>query len=281
MKNILKDMARWNMQLKVGAAILFIFLVIGFVFPFFGVENPEARNTYMVNLKPNAENILGTTALGQDTFWLLTASIRNSFIIGLIVAFFATVIGVFMGLLAGFRGGIVDRIITLVMDTFIVIPALPILILLGSMLKGRTSVLSISLVLVLFNWCWPARQVRAMSLSLRERDFIDTAKFSGESQIKIIGRELMPFIISWSVANFINTILVAIQTESGLAVIGMSNNAQATLGTMIYWANNYQAMMLGQWFWIGAPVITIMLIFISLFMTLSGAQSYAAMKRGK
>ena len=274
-------MARWNMQLKVGAIVLFIFLVIGFVLPIFGVENPEARNTYMMNLKPNSENILGTTALGQDIFWLLAASVRNSFIIGLIVAFFATVIGVFMGLLAGFRGGMIDRIITLVMDTFIVIPALPILILLGSMLKGRTSVLSISLILVLFNWCWPARQVRSMALSLRERDFIDTAKFSGEGQIKIIIHELMPFIISWSVANFINTILVAIQTESGLAVIGMSNNAQATLGTMIYWANNYQAMMLGQWAWIGAPVITIMLIFISLFMTLSGAQSYAAMKRGK
>lgn len=278
MKNTIKH---WPMQLKVGAILLGLCLVVGFILPIFGEASPETWNTYMKNLSPDGEHLLGTTSLGQDTFWLLAKSIQNSFVIGLIVAFFATVIGVLMGLLAGFQGGLVDRAITLLMDTFIVIPSLPILILLGSLLKGRASVLSISLVLVLFNWPWPARQVRSMALSLRERDFIDTAKFSGEGKLKIIIREFLPFIFSWSMANFINTILAAIRTESSLAVIGMSNNSQATLGTMIYWANQHQAMMLGNWLWIGAPVVAITLIFVSLFMTLSGAQAYSALKRGK
>jgi peptide/nickel transport system permease protein len=274
-------MKNWTFQLKAGVFFLVLSLFIGFLLPFFGEKNPQAWNTYLKNLKPSWDHLLGTTSLGQDTFWLLAHSIRNSFIIGVIVAFFATIIGVMLGSIAGFRGGMVDRVITMMMDTFIVIPSLPILILLGSLLKGRTSVLSISLILVVFNWPWPARQVRSMTLSLRERDFIDTARFSGESQSKIIVKELLPFIMSWSLANFINTILVAIRTESSLAVIGMSNNSQATLGTMIYWANQHQALMLGNWFWIGAPLVAIIVIFVSLFMILSGAQEYSALRRGK
>jgi peptide/nickel transport system permease protein len=277
----LRNIKNWSFQLKAGVFFLALSLIIGFILPFFGEKNPQAWNTYFKNMRPSMQHLLGTTSLGQDIFWLLAHSIRNSFIIGIIVAFYATLIGVLLGSLAGFRGGLVDRIITMFMDTFIVIPSLPILILLGSLLKGRTSVLSISLILVLFNWPWPARQVRSMTLSLRERDFIDTARFSGEKQGKIIVKEFLPYVISWSMANFINTILVAIRTESSLAVIGMSNNSQATLGTMIYWANQHQALMLGNWYWIGAPLAAITVIFVSLFMTLSGAQNYSALRRGK
>lgn len=278
---LLKSMKNWDFQLRLGVILLSICLIIGFILPFFGDSNPEAWGTYTKNLKPQAGHLLGTTSLGQDIFWLLAKSIQNSFIIGIIVATLATVIGVLVGLLAGFRGGMVDRVLTTLMDTFIVIPSLPILILMGSLMKGRASVLSISLMLVLFNWPWPARQVRSMSLSLRERDFMDTARFSGEGQLKIIVKEFLPYVFSWSMANFINTILTAIRAESSLAVIGMSNNAQATLGTMIYWANQHQAILLEHWCWIGAPLVAIVVIFVALFMTLSGAQNYNALKRGK
>lgn len=274
-------MKHWNLQLKIGVSVLALALIVGFVLPLFHQGNPAEWGTYLKNQDPSAEHWFGTTSLGQDIFWLLAESIKNSFIIGLVVAAFATVIGVIVGLIAGFKGGWIDRMVTLLMDTFIVIPSLPILILLGSLLKGRASVWSISVVLIIFNWPWPARQARAMALSLRERDFIDTAFFSGESLFRIITREILPFVTGWSLANFVNTILAAIRTESSLAVIGMSNNAAATLGTMIYWANQYQAMLAENWWWIGAPVVAIVLIFVSLFLTLSGAQQYFALKRGK
>lgn len=271
----------WNLQLKLGVLILAVFLIAGFVFPFFMDGDPLEWGAFMKNRGPSAKHYLGTTSLGQDTFWQLVMSIKNSFIIGIIVAFFATLIGVLVGLVAGFKGGITDRAVTILTDTFIVIPSLPILILLGSLLKGRTSVLVISAILVLFNWPWPARQARAMALSLRERDFIDTARFSGQSLFNIITREIFPFVSGWALANFVNTILVAIRTESSLAVIGLSNNSEATLGTMIYWANQYQAMLAGNWWWIGSPIAAITLIFVSLFLTLSGYQKYNAYKRGK
>lgn len=262
----------WNFRLKLGTVLLCIFLIIGFIMPVFCKVSPVEWQSYSRNMNPTAEHWLGTTGLGQDVFWLLAYSVRNSFLVGMGVAFFATAIGVFMGLLAGFMGGWADRIITLLTDSFIVIPSLPILILISSMLKGTAPLFYVAVVLVIFNWPWPARQVRSMALTLKERDFISTAMFSGESTGKIIWKEIFPFVMNWSLANFINTILVAIAAESSLAVIGMSSNTTATLGTMIYWANEHQAMLAGRWIWIGAPVVSTALIFIGLFLAMTGAQ---------
>ena len=78
---------------------------------------------------------------------------------------------------------------------------------------------------------------------MREREFVNVAWFSGESPFRILTRHIFPYIAGWSMANFINTILVVIATESALAVIGLSNAQQATLGTMIYWAIQYQALL--------------------------------------
>lgn len=270
----------WNFRLCLGIILLGVFLFIGFIMPLFCKVNPVEWQTYPRNKEPSLEHWLGTSGLGQDTFWLLAYSIRNSFMIGVMVAFFATLIGVFMGLLAGFKGGWLDRIITLLTDSFIVIPSLPILILISGMIKGAAPLIYIAVVLIIFNWPWPARQVRSMALSLRERDFINTALFSGESTGKIIVKEIFPFVMNWSMANFINTILVAIASESSLAVIGMSSNTTATLGTMIYWANEHQAMLSGSWFWLGAPVVSTALIFIALFLSMTGAQQMSAKRRG-
>lgn len=274
-------MKHWNFRLKFGLALLLLFFIIGFVLPLFHSENVTQWNTYPNNLQPSAEHFLGTNSLGQDIFWLLCSSIQNSFLIGVFVAFFATLIGVLLGLLAGFKGGAVDRIVMLLADTFIVVPSLPILILLGSLTKGSASLVFIGVVLVFFNWPWPARQIRSMGLTLRERDYISTARFSGEGTMKILVKEIFPFVKDWSIGNFINTILAAIAAESGLAVIGMSSNSNATLGTMIYWANNHNAMLGGKWLWIGAPVVAICLIFIGLFLFMTGQQQYSALRRGK
>ena len=277
MKSFLKNS---SLQLKVGLLLLCVVLAMA-ILPLFSQIDPSNWDTYIKNLKPSAEHLLGTNSLGQDIFWLLAKAVQNSLIIGVITSVLATIIGIFLGMLAGFRGGFIDRVLCIIMDTFIVIPSLPILILIASLLKGRATVLDISMVLVLFSWPWVARRVRSMVLSIRERDFIDTARFSGERQIKIMAKEVLPFIVSYSISGFINTILVAIRTESTLAVIGLSNNSWATLGTMIYWAKEYQSLLLGRWIWIGTPVIATVIIFVGLFMTLSGAQKYNALKRGK
>lgn len=196
------------------------------------------------------------------------------------VALFATVIGVLVGLTAGFVGGALDRILMFICDSIIVVPSLPILILMGSILKGRASIMAIAGILIIFNWPWPARQARSMALTIREREFINTARFSGESTLKIICVEIVPHVLSWSMANFINTILVAIGSEASLAVLGLSSTTTATLGNMIYWARQYQAILLKQWFWIGSPVIATIVLFIGLFLTYTGYNDYTSTKRG-
>lgn len=273
-------MKTWNGRLIAGLTILAIFVIMGFILPLLAPTDPRTWNTVPRNLPPSGDHFLGTTNLGQDTFWLLTWAIRNSLIVGLVVAFFATVIGVMAGLTAGFTGGWADRILTLFMDVFVVIPSLPILILMASLLRGRTSLLLISGILVIFNWPWPGRQTRSMALSMREREFINLAAFSGEGRFKIITREIFPYITAWTMANFINTVLVAIAAESGLAVIGLSSLEEATLGTMIYWALQHQALLGERWWWIGAPVVAIIVLFIGLFLTSTGISERSAVRRG-
>lgn len=269
-----------NNRIRIGFFIMAVFIILGGILPFFSPYDPRSWNLVPRNLQPSAEHLLGTTNLGQDTFWLLTAAIQNSLIIGLIVSFFATMIGVLAGLTAGFVGGIPDRIITLIMDVFIVVPSLPILILTASLLQGRASLLIIGAILILFNWPWPARQVRSIALSMREREFINTARFSGSSTWKIVTREILPYLYAWSLANFVNTVLVAIATESGLAVIGLSSLEQATVGTMIYWALQHQALLGARWWWIGSPVVAIILLFVGIFLLATGVSEFSASRRG-
>ena len=268
-------------RLVIGLIIVGTFFILGFIVPWFAPEDPTAWNTYFRNLPPSLEHIMGTNNLGQDIFWLLTWSIRNSLWIGLVVATFATLIGVVVGLSAGFLGGIFDRIATMIMDIIIAVPALPILILMSALLGGNTSLLIIAGVLIIFNWPWPGRQARAMALSLREREFINVAHASGEGTMKIVILEIMPFIIGWALANFINTILVAISAESGLAIIGLSSLTDATLGTMIYWAMQHQALLLEQWLWILSPIFSIVFLFIGLFLVSTGWSDYFATRRGR
>ncbi len=274
-------MRRLNFRLRLGLVLLTLFVIMGAVLPFLSPYDARSWNVVPRNLKPSVEHLLGTTNLGQDTFWLLSQAIQNSLIVGLIVATAATTIGVLAGLTAGFRGGAFDRVLTLLMDVFIVIPSLPILILMASLLQGRASLVLISTILVVFNWPWPARQTRSMALSMREREFINTARFSGSGSLHIIAREIFPYIIPWTLANFINTVLVAIATESGLAVIGLSSLEEATLGSMIYWALQHQALLGARWWWIGSPVVAIMLLFIGLFLTSTGWSDMNAEQRGQ
>ena len=273
-------MGKLNFRIKVGIFVLAIFIILGGILPFFSPYDTRSWNEVPRNLQPSAEHLLGTNNLGQDTFWVLTVAIRNSLIVGLIVATLATTIGVLAGLTAGFVGGVADRILTLLMDVFIVVPSLPILILMASLLQGRASLILISFILVLFNWPWPARQVRSIALSMREREFINTARFSGSNTFTILTREILPYVFSWSLANFVNTVLVAIATESGLAVIGLSSLEQSTLGSMIYWALQHQALLGQRWWWIGSPVVAVILLFVGLFLLATGVSELSAERRG-
>lgn len=271
-----------SMRFKVGFISVAILLILAFVVTlFYSGEDITLYNTYRKNLPLSWEHPLGTTSLGQDTFWMLLFSLRNSIMIGLIVATFGTVVGVLYGLISGFVGGFVDRVMMMVADTFIVIPSLPVLILMTALMSGTLSILPVSLILSLFAWAHPSRHVRSMCLTMKERDFISTARFSGESMVQIVVTEILPYMMTWSLSNFMNAILVAIGQESSLAVLGLSSSTLPTLGNMIQWARNRNAILAGRWLWIGSPIVTTIVLFVALFMLITGYNDYIAKKRGR
>ncbi len=256
--------------------------VLGFVVYFIPHADPFPNNVMQKNLPPSSEHFFGTTSQGQDIFWLLIEAIHNSLSIGFIVAFLGTVVGVFVGLVAGFVGGGVDRALMVITDTFVVIPSLPVLILMTALMKGSNStVVLMALVLAMFAWAWPSRQIRSMALTIKERDFIHTAWFSGEGTIQVVVTEILPYALTWSLSNFMNATLSAIASESSLAVLGLSPASLVSLGNMIQWARQYNAIMAGRWNWILPPIIGTILLFVGLFMLITGYNDYMSMKRGR
>ena len=270
-----------NVRLKVGIIITLFFLFLGFVVYYIPHANPFSYNTYPKKLSSSLAHPFGTTTMGQDVFWLLIEAIHNSLAIGLIVALIGTVVGVFVGLLAGFSGGGLDRALMVVTDTFVVIPSLPILILMTSLMRGSATVILMSLVLAFFAWAWPSRQIRSLALSLKERDFIHTAWFSGEGTVQVIMTEILPYALTWSLSNFMNATLAAIASESSLAVLGLSPANLISLGNMIQWARERNAIFTQQWTWIGPPIAATVMLFIGLFLLITGYNDYLSMKRGR
>jgi peptide/nickel transport system permease protein len=267
-----------NARLAVGLAIVAVFALGAFILPLFAPIDPSLQSSYMKNMPLSWTHLLGTNSLGQDIFWLLVFSIRNSLILGGIVAVGVTIISTVVGLSAGFIGGNFERAVMLVVDTFITIPLLPLLIMLGALIRANQAFLVLSIII--FGWAWAARTVRSMVLSLREREFISTARFSGANTIDILTREIFPYVTAYMLVNFINTMLFAINTEATLAVIGVSRVEIPTLGSIVFWALNYNALFTGNYVWIVAPIIATVLLFLGLFLSSTGFNAAFANRRG-
>jgi len=269
-----------NGRLYVGLSIIAIFILGSFLLPLFNSVDPAEQGTYLKNLPLSRLHPLGTNALGQDIFWFLVTAIRNSLLLGVGVSLGVTVISTFMGLSAGYIGGWYERIVVIFIDTFITIPVLPILIVVGALVRGNTSFAVVGVILITFGWAWNARTIRSMALSLREREFVSMARFSGAGTLAIIYREIFPYVYAYMVVGFINTILFAINTEAALAVIGLSKVQVPTLGSIIFWALNYNALMIGQTAWIIAPIAASVVLFLGLFLTSTGYNQLFAERRG-
>jgi peptide/nickel transport system permease protein len=269
-----------NGRLAVGITLVAIFVIGSFILPFFAPADPSLQSTYAKNMPLSGEHLLGTNALGQDIFWFLVFAIRNSLLLGVLVGLGVTVISTVVGLSAGYIGGNYERAVMLVVDTFITIPLLPILMILGAVIRGNTSFLTVGFIIIIFGWAWGARTIRSMALTIREREFINMAKFSGANTAQILLREVFPYVTAYMLVGFINTILFAVNTEATLAVIGLSKVEVPTLGSIIFWALNYNALFTGNYVWLIAPIVATILLFLGLFLLSTGFNQAFANKRG-
>ncbi len=271
---------KMNIRLKIGLVILAIFTLGSLILPFLMEIDPSRQGSYPKNLPPSLEHPLGTNSLGQSIFWFLVIAIRNSLLLGVSVSCVTTLTAGITGLLAGYVGGWLDRVLTALMDTFIAIPAFPILIVLSTLVRGNTSFLIVGVILVFFGWPWSARTVRAMALSIREREFISMARFSGASTLEIVFKEVFPYVYPLLVVAYIDAILWVTTTEAALAVIGLSKVEIPTLGSIIFWALSFNALFIGQYMWVVAPVVATIILFLGIFLTSTGYNQMYATRRG-
>ena len=260
-----KDLLRVDRRFLIAFIIIVVMLTM-VVLSFFSPHDPRAWGEVPYDLPPSLEHPLGTNSMGQDVFWIMTHAIRGSLVVGILSVAMSRIIAVFVGLTAGFKGGIVDRALMSLNDGFVVMPVLAILIFLGFVLRDRMNTFLLSFLLAVFGWAWDARVIRSLTLSLREREFTDVSLFSGMGTMRIIFGEYIPFTIPLIMANSMTNMLFVLQMEITLAVFGLSNIELPTIGISIYWANQYEALFLGHWWWIFSPVVITILLFVALYL---------------
>lgn len=246
---------RRDKKAAVGSIILFVLLVIS-VFPqWFARDNPAAE-TYPPGAGLSWSHLLGTTSFGQDVWSQLIYGTRQSFSIALIVGFFCTVLSVTIGITAAYSGGLVDDSLSLLTDVILVIPTFPLIIVLTAYVKNASFWLIVA-VLVFTGWSYGARQLRVQALSLRNRDYLLAAKARGEASWYVITVELIPPMTSLIVANFLSAALYAVLAASALQFVGLGNINTESWGTMLYWAQNNEALATGLPLWALAPGVAI------------------------
>mgnify|MGYP001386814314 FL=1 len=259
LRDLFKDF-RFTFSFIVLLIILFMALL-----SLFSPYDPTLWYVVPRDLPPSPAYLLGTDSNGQDIFWQATFAVRNSLVVSLISGLLSRAIAILIGMVAGYKGGTLDRVLMFLGDSLLVIPLVLIFVMLAMMVRQNMTLVTLGLMLAGFGWAWDARLIRSMVLSLREREFTKTAVLSGTGTIKLVLKEYMPFTMPLIFSTLINNMSWAIGIEMFLAILGLVNLNIPTLGTMLNWALHYQSILLGRWWWILTPVLLSLFVFIALY----------------
>lgn len=261
MKNQIK-VAFSSVKFVVGFVLFVLLFLMIFIYPFANGGDP-LQSVSPSFTGPGRELPLGSDNFGRDEFLEVFAGARTSLLIGLIAGAIATVVGLVIGLFSGYVGGVVDDILSFVTNMFIVIPQFVILVLVSSSISSR-SFLVTALVIAFTGWPWTARAVRAQTMSLRNRDHVNLAKMSGYGVPKIIAFEILPYVASYVMMAFILHVASGILNEAQISMLGLGPQHVATLGWMLNWAMQFEALTSGAWWAFIPPVLMIALSTFSL-----------------
>lgn len=247
-----------NRKASVGIGIVVLFVLLGLIGPLLDHTNPAAL-TNDVLLPPSSSHWLGTTQTGQDILSQLLIGTRVSILWGFATGLFVTALSVLVGLVAGYLGGVVDDVLTLLINIFLVLPGFPLAVVMAAYVPVKGP-LTVALVIAITSWAYQARVLRAQTLSMRHRDFVEAARSSGEPRWRIIFFEIFPNEIAIVAAGFVGTAIYVILAAAGLEFLGLGDVTVIDWGTMFYWAQNNDALLLGAWWWYVAPGACIALL---------------------
>jgi ABC-type dipeptide/oligopeptide/nickel transport system permease subunit len=253
---------RHNRRAMVGGSILLFLCLVALLAPLLVPYSPTDIQ-FTPNLSPSSQHLLGTTVNGQDILSQLIWGTRASLYVGLLAGVLIILVQLVFGVFAGYVGGAFDVFSTALINVFLVFPALPLLIILAAFLRGG-SLLVLVAVIVITGWAWGAKVLRAQAVALRERPFVQASRISGESNWRIVLTHIVPNMLGIMVSNFFGAALFAVLAEAGLEFIGLGNINDVTWGTMLYWAQEGDAVLLGEWLWLLLPGLGLALLGTSL-----------------
>ena len=260
-------------NLLIGITLITLIVLVGILGPML-LDTKLARvGGVKPNLPPSAENYFGTDSQGRDVFTTVIMAIPPTLRVGVIAGSVSVVMGLTLGLLAGFFGGWPDIIIRTFSDVLMAVPSLAFTILVVSRMD-RPNIVIVSIFVGLLTWSGAARGIRAQVLTIRERSYTAVARANGESEIEVLFREVMPNLLPLIIANFITAVTAGITAVMALEVLGLGNNVIPTLGMMIFWSQRFSSVLRGMWWWWSPPIVAIALLFIGLFFLSSGLDRF-------
>jgi peptide/nickel transport system permease protein len=261
-----RKFSSYPFKARVGAIIVGLFVFLAIFGPYMAPFDPSAtKDTQAYPIGPNLTHLLGTTSIGGDVLSQMLVGIRATVFVGLTAGVIATFLSVIVGVSSGFLGGASDEGLSLLTNAVLVLPALPLLVVILGYLPSASNLVT-AFVLSVLGWPWGARVIRAQTLSLRRRDFVAAARETGESTWRIIISEIIPNEVSLIAASFVGTVLYAILTSVALTFLGLGDLSNWSLGSMLYWSQNGNAITLGAWWWYLPPGLAVAFLGMGLVL---------------
>ena len=265
-------------KVLIGLGLLIFFVLLAVIGPMVAPFDPSASlsSTNGVPQPPSAAHWLGTTQTQQDLLSQLLVGGRSTMLVAVVAALIATALSVIIGVSSGYAGGLADDLLSMLINIGLVLPALPLLIVMTGFLpkNSNPSDLLIGLIIAATGWAWGARVLRVQTLSLRNRDFVKSARIIGERRSRIIGWEILPGLVPVIASSFLFTVIYGVGTYTALAFLGLINGTHWSWGTILFWAQSQTAAQNGYWWWWVPPGLAVALLGTSLALLNFGIDEF-------
>lgn len=247
----------------IGLFVMVTLVLLALLAPLLSPYNPDATNLRLIDAPPSFQHILGNDDLGRDIWTRMVYGARVSLSVGLVSVGIYTVIGVVLGSIAGYFGGTVDNLIMRFTEMIMCFPSF--MLIMTAVVVLQPSLLNVMIIIGLFGWTGLARLIRGQVLSIRERDYVLSARASGAREGRILLWHILPSIVAPILVSATLGLSGAIMTESGLSFLGIGVQApQASWGSMLNSSMQLTVLEGKPWRWLPpAGAISLMVLAVN------------------